>query len=715
MHQSHAPHLILAIDDDDMVRLMLRDILQREGFDVVCAADGGQGLELCASRKPDLVLLDVMLPDLNGFDCLQAIRRMPGNSILPIVMLTGVDDLESVNRAFELGATDFIAKPISWPTLPHRLRYLLRSVATLSALAKSEAELRKAQKIAQLGSWEWHVASDALQCSEEIFNILDFDPPRQDLNLQDLLNRVDASEAAKLQQAIDLCLKNKLSFRIELPLAHRDGGDRVIHIQGEPIVENDTVDRIRGAIQDITERRHIEERVRFLSYYDPLTGLPNRTLFKEILGQAMAYCDRYGSALSTLFISIARFKRINETLGPKIGDHVLKMFADRLVAEVRESDCVSVNCELDLANMTVSRLGGSTFTVLLNRVEDSRDSVKVAKRIFQIMQQSFPVEATELFLGINIGIAVYPGDGMDEDGFIKNGEFAMNHAGEYGHNNYQFFSKSLNVAAFHKLAMENSLRRAIERDELELHYQAKIDIRRHRVAGCEALIRWRHPELGLIGPSQFIPIAEDSGLIVQISNWVLENACRQVLAWRRQGDCPELVMAVNVSANQFRQAGFGGHVRGLLAQIGLEPRYLKLELTETILLHNVEDALVTLRELQALGVKISIDDFGTGYSSLSYLKKLPISELKVDHSFVRDLPHNEDDMAITAAILALADALSLEVVAEGVENQDQANFLLDNGCTVVQGFLYQRPMPAAEFAEFARAFNSRSTAVPILR
>ncbi len=713
MQRPHATHLILAIDDDDMVRLMLQDILQREGFDVVCASSGRQGLEFCTSRKPDLVLLDVMLPDLNGFDCLEAIRQMPGNAILPIVMLTGVDDLESVTRAFELGATDFIAKPINWPTLPHRLRYLLRSVATLSALAKSESELRKAQKIAQLGSWDWHVTSDTLQCSDEIFNILDVDPPRHSFKLLDLLNRVEASEAAKLQQAIDLCLKNKLSFRIEWPVTHRDGSSRVLHIQGEPIVENDAVEHIRGAIQDITERRHIEERVRFLSYYDPLTGLPNRTLFKEILGQAMAYCDRYGTALSTLFISIARFKRINETLGPKIGDHVLKMFADRLVAEVRECDYVSANSDFDLANMTVSRLGGSTFTVLLNRVQDARDSVKVAKRIFHIMQQSFPVEATELFLCINIGIAVYPGDGMDEDSFIKNGEFAMNHAGEYGHNNYQFFSKSLNVAAFHKLAMENSLRRAIERDELELYYQAKIDIRRHRVVGCEALIRWRHPELGLIGPSQFIPIAEDSGLIAQISNWVLENACRQVLAWRKHGYCPELVMAVNVSANQFRQPGFGGHVREVLAQIGLEPRYLKLELTETILLHNVEEALVTLRELQALGVRISIDDFGTGYSSLSYLKKLPISELKVDHSFVRDLPHNEDDMAITSAILALADALSLEVVAEGVENQDQVNFLLDNGCDVVQGFLFQRPMPAAEFAEFARVFDSQSVATPI--
>ncbi len=708
MERLPARSLILAIDDDDMVRLMLQDILQREEFDVICAASGQQGLALAASERPNLVLLDVMLPDLNGFDCLQAIKNMPGNSMLPVVMLTGMDDLESVNRAFQLGATDFIPKPLNWPTLPHRLRYLLRSVATLEELARSEAELRQAQKIAQLGSWYWSVADDNMQWSEEVFNILGTNRSSFEHKCRDLYKSVKQSEVGKLQQAIDLCVKNQRSFRLELPVTHHDGANHVIHIQGKPIIDDEQVSHIHGTLQDITERRHIEERVRLLSYYDPLTGLPNRTLFKEVMAQAMSYCTRYGTVISTLFISIDRFKRINETLGPKIGDQVLKLFAERLLAEVRDCDYISINADYDLADMTVSRLGGNEFTVLLNHIEDTRDSVKVAKRIFQAMQHAFPVDDTELFLGINIGIAVYPGDGQDEDSFIKNGEFAMNHASEHGHNNYQFFSKSLNVAAFHKLAMENSLRRAIERNELQLYYQAKINIRHQQVVGCEALIRWQHPELGLIGPSQFIPIAEDSGLIAQISDWVLENASRQTLDWQQSGLCQGLIMAVNVSATQFRQYGFGNHVRAVLSNIGLEPRYLKLELTETILLDHIDDALITLRELQALGVKISIDDFGTGYSSLSYLKKLPISELKVDHCFVRDLPHNEDDMAITAAILALADALSLEVVAEGVENEDQANFLLDSGCEVVQGFLYNKPMPAGEFAAFVVRFNSRT-------
>ncbi|OQW78018.1 MAG: GGDEF domain-containing response regulator [Proteobacteria bacterium ST_bin11] len=707
MEKLPARSLILAIDDDDMVRLMLQEILQKEGFDVICAANGKQGLALAASERPSLVLLDVMLPDLNGFDCLQTLKNMAGNTLLPVVMLTGMDDLESVNRAFQLGASDFIPKPLNWPTLPHRLRYLLRSVATLAELARSEAELRQAQKIAQLGSWYWSVADDNMQWSEEVFNILGTNRSSFEHKCRDLYKSVPSSEVGKLQQAIDLCIRNQCSFRLELPVMRFDGTNHVIHIQGKPVIDNELVSHIHGTLQDITERRDIEERVKFLSYYDPLTGLPNRTLFKEILAQAMSYCSRYGTVISTLFISIDRFKRINETLGPKIGDQVLKLFAERLLAEVRDCDYIHINADYDLADMTVSRLGGNEFTVLLNHIQDTRDSVKVAKRIFQAMQQAFPVDSTELFLGINIGIAVYPGDGQDEDSFIKNGEFAMNHASEHGHNNYQFFSQSLNVAAFHKLAMENSLRRAVERNELALYYQAKVNIRRQQVVGCEALVRWQHPELGLISPSQFIPIAEDSGLIAQISNWVLENASRQMLDWQQSGLCQGMIMAVNVSANQFRQYGFGKHVREVLTEIGLEPQYLKLELTETILLDHIDDALVTLRELQALGVKISIDDFGTGYSSLSYLKKLPISELKVDHSFIRDIPHNEDDMAITAAILALADALSLEVVAEGVENEDQANFLLNSGCEVVQGFLYNKPMPSEDFAAFVRTFNSK--------
>jgi EAL domain-containing protein (putative c-di-GMP-specific phosphodiesterase class I) len=366
---------------------------------------------------------------------------------------------------------------------------------------------------------------------------------------------------------------------------------------------------------------------------------------------------------------------------------------------------VATNAEYTMREMTVSRLGGNEFTLLLNSVQDSRDCVKIARRIFETMAEPFHIAGREIFLSINIGIATYPDDGIDVDSFIKNGEFAMSHAREQGQNTYQFYSKALNVAAFHKLSMENNLRRAIERNELQLYFQAKVNMRQIKVIGCEALIRWQHPELGLVPPAQFIPIAEDSGLISDISNWVLTRACEQICQWQQLG-LPSLTMAVNVSANQFHQRGFVAQVANLLTSLNLAPQHLKLELTESMLLEDIEEALTTLRQLRQLGVQISIDDFGTGYSSLAYLKKLPISELKIDRSFIHDTPHNEEDMAITIAILALAKSLSLEVVAEGVEHEEQAAFLLEHGCEIAQGFLYNRPLDAAEFEVFLQHFGT---------
>jgi diguanylate cyclase (GGDEF)-like protein len=418
----------------------------------------------------------------------------------------------------------------------------------------------------------------------------------------------------------------------------------------------------------------------------------------------MSYCDRYQAVISALFISIDRFKRINETLGPSVGDRLLKQFAERLVSLVRDCDFVAMSADYDLSDALVSRLGGNEFTVLLNHIQDTRDSVKVTNRIFQQMAESFQIDNHEIFLGVHIGIVAYPGDGEDQDTIIKNGEFAMSVAREQGQNTYQFFSNSLNVAAFHKLSMENNLCRAIERNELILHYQPKVNMREQRVVGCEALIRWQHPEFGLVPPTQFIPIAEDSGLIIPISQWVVETACQQMQAWQQQG-LTDISVAINVSAHQFRQHGFVRQVEDILNQLSLPAQCIKLELTETILLHGIEEALITLREFKRMGVQISIDDFGTGYSSLAYLRKLPISELKVDRSFIRDIPHNEEDMAITSAILALAKSLAIEVVAEGVEHEEQAEFLLAHDCEIAQGFKYSKPIAPGDFMAFVNQFN----------
>lgn len=696
--------LILAIDDDETIHLILDEILGREDFEVLSASNGKAGLEMFRQRRPDLLLLDVMMPQMDGFACLEALRAMPGTQLVPIVMLTGADDVDSIHRCFELGATDFIAKPINWPILPYRLRYLIRANQALANLARSESVLRNAQKIAHLGNWDWEINTDRITCSNQVFKVLGLTPWEFHGHRQDLFKTVHPAEIFRLHQALELSKKHGHAFSLEIRAIHDDQTVHVVQIQGETELQEGLGLMVHGTVQDITERRKIEEKVRFLSYYDPLTGLPNRNLFKEILGKAINHCDNHQTMLAGLFIGIDRFKRINETLGPSVGDRILQLFADRLMQVMHNSDHLAEGKEADNSEATVSRLGGNEFTIMLMYIRDMHDSVKVINHILKALETPFNVEGHEIYLAIYIGIAVYPGDGPNVDNFIKNGEFAMNHAHKQGQNVYQFFSKSLNVAAFHRLSMENDLRRAIERDELILHYQPKIDLKRNEVVGMEALVRWQHPDLGLVSPAQFIPIAEDSGLIVPISEWVITTACRQLRAWQRE-KLPPLIVAVNVSAVQFRHKGFLQSLRTTLETIGLAPEGLKLELTESILLDDFSEAFITLCELRSMGIQISIDDFGTGYSSLAYLKKLPISELKIDRSFIRDIPNSVDDMTIVSAIICLAKTLSLDVVAEGVETEQQLSFLDQHGCDMVQGYFFSKPLVPEEFVRFVRDFE----------
>lgn len=690
---------ILVIDDDEMVCMMLSDILGKEEFDIVITHDGEQGLAECVSQRPDLILLDVMMPVMDGFACLQEIRKLSHTELLPIAMLTATEDVASIHRAFDLGATDFMAKPIHWATLAHRLRYLLRSTETLKQLARNERILRNAQRTARLGHWEWDVASAVLDCSEEAVSVLGLNRQITGNNLNELFRNVHAADVSKLQKALRQCHQSGVAFSLEFRLLHDDGAERTVHSQGGPVRnENNEVVQITGLVQDITEFRRIEDQVRILSYYDGLTGLPNRTTYKEMLSQGIAYCDRYGAKLASLFISIDRFKRINETYGPSVGDAILRQFTERLEQAVRESDFIASATEQPYGDATISRLGGNEFTVLTNHVKESCDMVKIAKRIISSTEAPYFIDGHEIFLTLSVGICIYPGDGHDVDSFIQNGEFAMHHAREQGHNQHEFFSKTLNVEAFKRLAMENSLRRAVERDELRLHYQPKYNIVSGEVVGLEALIRWQHPDLGMVPPMDFITLAEESGLIVAIGEWVVREACRQNQEWQQLG-LPCVPVSVNVSGHQFVQKNFSSMIADSLLRSGMPAEYLVLEMTESILMGDASATLQTLRRIKDMGIKISIDDFGTGYSSLSYLNKFPIDELKIDRSFVMQVPSNKSDATITSAIINLAHSLDLQVVAEGVEKAEQAEFLLASGCQVMQGYLYGKPLPAQDIAE----------------
>ncbi len=446
--------------------------------------------------------------------------------------------------------------------------------------------------------------------------------------------------------------------------------------------------------QDITDRKVAEERVEFLAYYDALTALPNRTLLKDRLSQALARARRQKDKVALLFLDLDRFKIINDSLGHSLGDHLLQDVAARLRTWAREQD-------------TAARLGGDEFLVVLTGIKDIPDAAVAAERLMDTMTAEFVVQGHSLSVSCSLGISIFPEHGTNAETLIKHADAAMYSAKDRGRNNFQFFKDDMNAEVVERLTLENSLRGALEKKELFLLYQPQMDIVTGRISGLEALLRWQHPDLGLIPPDKFIRIAENSGLIIPIGEWVLKTACAQARKWQDQG-LPALTVAVNVSAVQFRQVGFPKLVARVLRETGLAAQCLELELTESLLLANATVTFSVLEELKAMGLKLAIDDFGTGYSSLSYLKQFPMSKLKIDRSFICDVASNSDDMAITTAIIGMAKNLNLKVIAEGVENEAQMSFLRTLHCDEIQGYYFSEPLAVDKVADMLRSTAVRA-------
>ena len=442
-----------------------------------------------------------------------------------------------------------------------------------------------------------------------------------------------------------------------------------------------------GVLNDISERIEAQERIRQLAYYDSLTQLPNRRLLQDRVGQLLAAAERASKQIGLLFIDLDHFKKVNDSLGHSVGDQLLAEVAKRLQGCVRRMD-------------TVARIGGDEFVVLLADVT-LEGAAEVARKILAVLARPCFLENHELGVTPSLGISIFPQDGHDFETLLKHADTAMYGAKEAGRNTYQFFASEMNAAAIERLTLENSLRQALERNEFVLYYQPKFELARGRLVGAEALIRWLHPQRGLVSPARFIPVAEQSGLIVPIGDWVLREACRQNTAWQAAG-LPPISMAVNISAVQFRSGRLEHSVRSVLDETGMAPACLEIELTEGVVMGGAEETIDALHRLSNMGVQIAIDDFGTGYSSLSYLKHFPINRLKIDKSFVRDIVNDPDDWAITTAIIRLGHSLRLVVIAEGVEHPEQLEMLRRQGCDEVQGYHFSQPLPADEFAELLR-------------
>ncbi len=568
----HAPPsgepLILVVDDDPATRLILRRALERDGYRVEEAADGAAALERFERLGPDLILMDAVMPGMDGFTACARLQRLPGGALTPVLIITVLDDEASVDRAFGSGASDYIQKPIRWAVLRQRVRRML------------------------------------------------------------------------------------------------------------------------------TESR-AERHVNHLAYHDALTDLPNRRLFADQLEQRTELARRKGQPLTLLFLDLDRFKLINDSLGHDMGDLLIQSVAQRLMGVVRKSDIVG-------------RLGGDEFAIIVESITSAQDSAVIAQKLIDTLAEPFMLNTREIFVTVSVGIALYPFDGDQSGTLIKNADAAMYRAKEHGRNNYQFYTAEMGARAMERLALETNLRRALERDEFLLHYQPQVRLDSGEMFGLEALVRWNHPDLGLVAPGEFIPLAEETGLIVPIGAWVLRSACRQARAWRDTG-WAGLRVAVNLSGRQLRQQNLVEVVRKALEETGLSPEGLELELTESSIMHTDELTRSTLWALHEMGIRLSIDDFGTGYSNLGYLKRFPIDSLKIDRSFVRDITIDPDDAAIATAIIAMAHNLKLDVVAEGVETNEQRTLLRERGCDAIQGFLIGRPAPAEAYGALSERPTKNST------
>jgi diguanylate cyclase (GGDEF)-like protein/PAS domain S-box-containing protein len=702
--QSEKAATVLVADDDESIRTLVRAALEQIGLDVCEAGNGAEALEQFAQRRPDIVVLDVMMPVMDGYVACTRLRGSVGGSRVPILMMTGMDDAEAIAGAYEHGATDFITKPLNLTILSHRVRYMLRGSRTLDALLRSEARLGLAQRIAKIGNWEWQPQTGQFSVSSELCRLMGIRPQDFGGTLDGFLQAVHPEDRKRVEEAVKCILTARTPCDIDHRLMLPNGSEFIVNLQAEAFFDDQLKAlTIVGTAQDISERKRSEREIHRLAYYDSLTGLPNRVLFKDRVAHAITHAQRYRYHLALLFLDLDRFKLINDTLGHNVGDLLLKHVADRLSDSVRHSDSIGRTQDGEQTH-ELARLGGDEFTVLLTNLKDVQDAGKVARRILEALARPFLVSGQEIFVTVSVGIAIFPSDGESVDVLLKNSDTAMYHAKEQGRNNFQYYSNAMNAEANERLALEGEVRHATEREEFVVYYQPQIDLRSGRIIGAEALVRWQHPQRGLLAPGEFLQAASDTGMIRTIDEWVLRTACRQSRAWQQRGLAVPSV-SINVSNSLFHGATLLKAVEEAFADTGLAPDRLELELTESIAMRNVDTSITVLQQLKAMGVQLAIDDFGTGYSSLSYLQRLPVNRVKIDQSFVRELLSHIRPVPIVRAIIAMAHSLRLEVLAEGVEEETQRVLLVAEGCDQAQGYLFGRPMPAEEFEQLLRPMS----------
>lgn len=685
------PYLVQIVDDDKILRQILSLGMSKAGFFTAESKNGLDAISDFQNLMPDAILLDVIMPDMNGFEVCSQIRSLPGGERVPIIMITGQDDYNSINQAFDSGATDFVVKPINPLLLSYRIRYIIRANQAICDLNIRDVMLASARELAHLTNWEWRVTDDSVSWGDAMCRMVGIHPENAPQGYKDFLNLVSADDRDTVNDIIAQALERNSNISFEHRLLTADGIELTFRQDGAVMRGADgSPVQILFTCQDVTQTKIAEQKIKFLAYYDRLTGLPNRFLFKEHLTKALSNCRRSGLYLAVLYIDIDNFRNINNTFGREVGDRILKEVSSRLRECLRRSDTAGNVSD----NEVTARFGADEFGIILEGLKDMADAAIVARRVIDSLSKVILLGSNEIFLNSRVGVSVFPNDGENVDDIMKSADSALSSAKDLERNSYQFYTAELNTKAFARFALETSLRRAVERQEFVLFYQPQVCLASGAVTGVEALIRWIHPDLGMVSPMEFIPLAEETGLIVPIGAWVLRTACAQCQAWADAG--LEIRVAINLSAGQFKDASLIEEIEKVLAETKVRPQLIELEITESMLMDNVDGSIDRLDKLSKFGFRLSIDDFGTGYSSLNYLKRFPVDVLKVDRSFVSDLTNSEDDAMIVKAVVTLAHNLNLEVVAEGVETRDHLSYLSYLGCDLIQGYLISKPVSSKQ-------------------
>ena len=683
---------ILIVDDEAQNRRLLEALLTPEGYRTHSVTSGAEALAAVRESPPDLILLDVMMPDMDGHQLTRTLKAHPATSNIPIILVTAQNDRDARLAGLAAGAEDFLSKPVDRAELWLRVRNLLRLKAYGDLLAGRSTSLEQEVLSRTAELVRFHSAMDA---TADVILLVD----RATLRFVE----VNASAASTLGYSRDELLamgpvqlgassQDQLEFDYDaiiaggpsepqVALRRRDGS--VVHFEAHRHASRSGEGWIIvEVLRDITERREAEQRLHHLAHFDALTGLPNRTQFRDTLSKTMEQLEDGDWQAVVMFIDLDQFKNVNDTLGHAVGDELLVQVSNRLVRCVRMRD-------------TVGRMGGDEFSLIMVMKDGQEGATVVATKIRQAMAAPFQVAGHEVSVTVSIGITIFPVDARDPETLIKYADTAMYSAKQAGRDGFRFFTPQMNAEVLARLELESALRKAIENDEFVLHYQPKVQLSTGRVVGVEALLRWQRPGHGLVSPMQFIPALEESGLIVRVGSWVIATACRQIGLWLQSGIGP-LQVSVNVSGRQFIEGDLQGDVMGSLDRNGVPAELLELELTESSLMENTQRTIALLRILKDRGVRISIDDFGTGYSSLAYLRRFPIDKLKIDIAFIRDITHNPDAAAIALTIIRMAHSLNLQVVAEGVETQEQLAYLHQHRCDQVQGYCFSKPLPLPE-------------------